>query len=100
MTVYEYNHEDCTFAWPTEYVVDYYSTTCQPCAQIAKLLPKWSNDSGIPVVKVDVDKYPNAATVDKVRKVPTFIYRVAGKEKGRIVGVPRLSELTAMVTEN
>jgi thiol-disulfide isomerase/thioredoxin len=82
---------------PQKYLLDFFSETCQPCMQMLRLLPKWSLDTGIDVVKVDVEKYPELSLAYKIRKVPTMIFVEDSMEKGRLVGVPRLLELSELV---
>ena len=84
---------------PTRYLLDFWSPSCVPCKQILKILPKWSDDTHVLIVKVDVEAFPALAEIYQVRKVPTFVYIVDGKEYGRFTGVPRLIELTSLVGE-
>lgn len=78
-------------------VLKFFSQTCQPCKQIAKLLPKWVEDTGVKVFKVDIEEFPEFTAQFGIRKVPTFVFMRDGVEYDRIVGVPRLSELTEKI---
>lgn len=84
-------------ALPDRFVYDFYSQGCQPCLQMMKILPKWSADTSVAVVKVDIEAFPEMAQGFNIRRVPTFVYMESGQETNRIVGVPRLLDLTELV---
>jgi thioredoxin 1 len=85
---------------PNAYVLDFYSPTCQPCKQIAKLLPKWSEETGMPVFGANIEEMVELAEIFGIRTVPTFVFIQDGEEWARHVGVPRLSQLTALIAED
>lgn len=82
---------------PPRYLLDFYSQSCQPCMRMMQILPKWSEDAQTEVVKVEVEEFPALALAYGIRRVPTFVYIEGGEERGRLVGVPRLLDLTELV---
>lgn len=53
-------------------VVDFYATWCGPCVRIAPYVHKKAHETGVTLVKVDVDKNPEASERYKVTAMPTF----------------------------
>lgn len=70
-------------------LVDFYATWCGPCKVMAPVLEKVASKMGnsAKVIKVDVDKNQQAASVYEVRGVPTFIIFKNGKQLWRQSGV-------------
>jgi thioredoxin 1 len=53
-------------------VVDFYANWCGPCKKIAPYVEKKCKESGVVLVKVDVDVNGDAATKYGVQAMPTF----------------------------
>lgn len=53
-------------------VVDCYATWCGPCKAIAPYVHKKANETGIGLVKVDVDKSPELSSAYGIQAMPTF----------------------------
>lgn len=54
-------------------VVDCYATWCGPCKAIAPYVHQKSQNTGMGLVKVDVDKAPEVSSAYKIQAMPTFI---------------------------
>lgn len=54
-------------------VVDCHATWCGPCKAIAPYVHKKSGETGIPLIKVDVDQAPELSSTYKVEAMPTFL---------------------------
>lgn len=54
-------------------VVDCYADWCGPCKHIAPYVHKKSNETGIALVKVNVDTAPDLAGTYNVQAMPTFL---------------------------
>lgn len=56
-------------------LVDFFATWCGPCKMMTPVLQDVASRLGdqVKIIKVDVDKNPNAAAAYEVRGVPTFI---------------------------
>jgi len=73
----------------TPVVVDFFSTTCPPCARQAPILDRLAAETKprAEFVKVDVDKLPQLAREHGVDAVPTLVLFAGGREAERWVGV-------------
>ncbi len=73
----------------TPVLVDFFATWCGPCRMMTPVLQDVAERAGdeAKVIKVDVDKNPQAAASFEVRGVPTFIIFKNGKQIWRQSGV-------------
>ena len=73
----------------TPVLVDFFATWCGPCKMMNPVLKDVaSRMSGkVKVIKVDVDKNPQASSSYNVKGVPTFIIFKKGKQLWRQSGV-------------
>jgi thioredoxin len=76
-------------------VVDFYADWCGPCRQLGPILERIATDHGGSVVvgKVNIDKFSQIASREKVRSIPDVrIYR-DGKRVDQFIGLPEESEV-------
>lgn len=82
-------------AGETPVLVDFHAEWCGPCKMMAPILEKVADEvqGQARIIKVDVDKNPQAAAVYGVRGVPTLILFHRGKVVWRQSGVVQEAEL-------
>lgn len=79
-------------------LVDFYTTTCQPCRQLEPELRSVSHEiPGVKVVKVDCGRAPNVAAHFGVRSVPVLMGFVNGEAVQRVDGKPPLPRLRQLM---
>jgi len=83
-------------------LVDFYATWCGPCKTMQPILEDVSKQLGdqVKVIKVDVDKNPDAANKYQVRGVPTLILFKKGQSLWRQSGVVPSHQLINIVKEH
>ncbi len=80
-------------------LVDFSAEWCGPCKMMAPILKDVKNDIGdaATIIKVDVDKQPQAASKYQVQGVPTLILFKKGKLLWRQSGVMPKAGLIAVI---
>ena len=80
-------------------LVDFHATWCGPCKQMAPELQKFarSHTDKVRVVKIDVDKNPQAAQQFNIQGVPTLILFKEGKVLWRQSGAMSAGQLQGAV---
>lgn len=83
-------------------LVDFYATWCGPCKTMSPILDDVAKQvqGKAKVIKVDVDKNQQAATVYQVRGVPTLILFKNGKQIWKQSGVVPANELVNLINKN
>lgn len=80
-------------------LVDFFAEWCGPCKMMAPILKEVKKEVGdtISIIKVDVDKSPQAAQEYQVQGVPTLILFKNGKPLWRQSGVVPKAGLLAVI---
>jgi thioredoxin 1 len=80
-------------------LVDFFAEWCGPCKMMAPILKDVKHELGesITIIKVDVDKSPQAASAYQVQGVPTLIIFKNGKALWRQSGVVSKSGLAGVI---
>lgn len=83
-------------------LVDFFAEWCGPCKMMSPILEDVKNRVGenANIIKIDVDKNPQAASTYQVRGVPTLILFKNGKPLWRQSGVVSANELEKLIKEN
>ena len=80
-------------------LVDFSAEWCGPCKMMAPILKELKKDIGdtASIIKVDVDKNPQAASAYQVQSVPTLILFKNGQPIWRQTGVVQKSGLLDVI---
>ncbi|MBP6431759.1 MAG: thioredoxin [Ferruginibacter sp.] len=80
-------------------LVDFFAEWCGPCKMMAPILKdvKASVGDAATIIKIDVDKSPNAAQAYQIQGVPTLIIFKEGKIIWRKSGVVQKRELVEVL---
>lgn len=83
-------------------LVDFFATWCGPCKMMSPILDDVKKRVGenASIIKIDVDKNPQAAATYQVRGVPTLILFKNGKPIWRQSGVVPANELEKLINEH
>lgn len=82
-------------------LVDFFAEWCGPCKTMAPILKdvKSQLQEKATIIKVDVDKNPEAASVYQIRSVPTLIMFKNGKPVWKQSGVVPTQELIKLFNQ-
>jgi thioredoxin 1 len=82
-------------------LVDFSAEWCGPCKMMAPILKQVKNEIGdaVTIIKVDVDKNPQAANAYHVQGVPTLILFKKGAIRWRQSGVVAASQLQQVIRQ-
>jgi thioredoxin 1 len=85
----------------TPVLVDFYATWCGPCKMMTPVLEQLSREvqGKAKIIKVDVDKNPQAAQQYGIRGVPTMILFKKGDIKWRNSGVMQAAQLRQVIEQ-
>lgn len=60
-------------------LVDFYADWCGPCQMLSPVIEQLEQESGIKVIKIDVDSLPGLARQFRVMAIPTLLLFENGK---------------------
>ena len=82
-------------------LVDFFAEWCGPCKMMAPILKDLKKDlaDDVTILKIDIDKNPQAAEAYQVQGVPTLIIFQKGKVKWRQSGVVSAAQLKTVINQ-
>jgi len=83
-------------------LVDFFATWCGPCKMMSPILEqvKQSLGDAVTIIKIDVDKNPQAASAYGIQGVPTLIVFKNGKVLWRQSGVVQANMLINVLKQH
>ena len=67
-------------------MVDFWAEWCGPCRAVAPVLEQAAEESGVSLMKVNIDENPGLAARYGIRSIPTILFVKDGKIVDRVVG--------------
>jgi thioredoxin 1 len=82
-------------------LIDFFAEWCGPCKTMSPILKETKSKLGdkITIIKIDIDKNPEAAATYQVRSVPTLMFFKNGKQLWKQSGIVQSNELVNLFNQ-
>lgn len=80
-------------------IVDFYADWCGPCRMLSPILEQVNVETGIKLLKVNVDKNPEIAKSYGIMSIPTMILFENGKLIEKRVGISSKEEIIKWIKQ-
>jgi len=67
-------------------LIDFWADWCGPCRRVAPILDEISNETGLPIGKLNIDENLEKTQEYSIQTIPSMVLFVDGKPVHRIVG--------------
>ncbi len=78
-------------------VVDFWAPWCRPCRALEPILAQLQGR--VPVVRLNIDEYPEIAARYEILSIPTVKLFVEGEPRGTVVGLRPLAHFESWLAE-
>src|SRR6266852_6411454 len=94
----EQNYDEALVAAEGLVMVDFWGEWCGPCRAVAPVLEQVAEESGVSLMKVNIDENPGLAARYEIRSIPTILFIKDGAVVERVVGAMPRQALENIVT--
>ena len=83
------NPQQWVFLGQRPCIIDYYTTWCRPCKQLAPILEELAREYAgqIDIYKIDIDKERTLAALFQVQSIPTLLFCPLGQNPQMVKGL-------------
>ena len=78
-------------------VVDFYADWCGPCQMLAPVLEELEKETGIKIIKINVDDIPDLARAFRIMSIPTLLLFKDGKFSKKELGYMPIERLREFI---
>src|SRR5437870_5543466 len=82
----EHTYDEALVAAEGLVMVDFWAEWCGPCRAVAPVLEQVAEESGVSLMKVNIDENPGLAARYGIRSIPTILFVKDGEIVDRVVG--------------
>ena len=85
-SVTEQTYDEALVAAEGLVMVDFWAEWCGPCRAVAPMLEELAAETGVTLMKVNVDENPELAARYNIRSIPTILFVEDGEVVDQVVG--------------